>query len=268
MNYKNWLDKRFNKHNDWVLITGASSGIGLEYLRMFSSAGCNCIIISNELEIMNKIVQEFSKQYDVKIKPFFCDLSQTDSVKSVCKDIEKNYSVKVLINNAGFGLKGKFLDIDLQRYLDIVAVNSTAQTIFSHYFLPAMIKSSLGLHISVATINVVSPIPFNTVYTATKFYVFAYALAVSQEYKDTGVVFQVVLPGTTNTPFHIKQGSKPSAMTMQPDIVVQKSLNDVSRLICIPNRIDAFLYVIASFLPIRTKMSLSAWIAKKRLGLG
>lgn len=268
MKYTNWINENFDKSCDWVLITGGSSGIGFEYLKLFSIVGCNCIIISNENEMMEKISEEFILKYKVLVKPFFCELSDAEATKSLCENISTEYHVKVLINNAGFGIKGKFLDANLKQYQEILSVNAMAQTIFSYYFLPSMIEKKCGIHISVATINVVSPIPFNTIYTATKFYVFAYALAVSQEYKSSGVLFQVVLPGTTDTPFHIKQGSKPSAMTMKPDKVVGVSLSNLNQLICIPNRIDAVLYVLASFLSIRFKMNLSAWIAKKRLGLG
>lgn len=267
MNCKDWIEKEFDKTKDWVVVTGATSGIGLEYLKYFCSMGCNCIVVSNEMETMQDLEKKFQDQYKTTIKSFFCELSSVQSIIEVCEKISTGYSVRVLVNNAGFGLKGRFLDIDLKRYLDIATVNSSAQTIFSYYLLPEMISSKCGVHINIATINVVSPIPFNAVYTATKFYVFAYALAISQEYKDSGVIFQVVLPGTTNTPFHEKQGSHPSAMTMQPEHVVESSLKNIKRLICIPNRMDALFYPFFILIPIRLKMLISTWIAKKRLGL-
>lgn len=160
----------------------------------------------------------------------------------MCANIrERGLSVTVLVNNAGFGLKGRFADIPTARYIDIVNVNALAQTLLSHAFLPAMEQRGACLHISVATINVISPIPFNAVYTASKFYVYAYALAIAQEYAGKGIHFQVLLPGTTDTPFHEKQGSKPSAMTMTPRAVVEKSLSNVKSEICIPNRSDLVL---------------------------
>lgn len=266
MTYQQWLKNNFDKFNDFALITGATSGIGLEYLRLLAIEGCNCIILSNETERLNEVAAEFSEKYNVKIEPIYCDLANYDEVVGLEPKLAQ-YRIKILINNAGFGLKGDFLKLTKEQYKDIVAVNSLAPTLISHMVLPGMREMNCGLHISVATINVATPIPGNTVYTATKFYVWAYALALSAENQDYNITFQVMLPGTTDTAFHVKQGTKPQAMTMQPDIVAKRSLNHLDSLVYIPNTLDRLTFPLAMFLPIKLKMKIAKYAVKKRLGV-
>lgn len=266
MNYKDWINSNFDKKNDLVLITGASSGIGYEYLRLLAAEGCRCIIVSNEKERLASVANEISHEFSVEISGVYCDLQAYEDVVALCEKV-RLLNIKILINNAGFGLKGNFIDFNGNSYREILNVNALAPTLLSHAVLPNMLKANAGIHLNVATINVVSPIPFNTVYTATKSYVYFYSLALAHENKKSKIVFQVMLPGTTNTPFHEKQGSKPSAMTMQPNMVARRSLDNLHKRIYIPNKGDRLFFVISAIIPMGIKMSISAWVAKKRLGL-
>lgn len=262
MNYQRWIAQHFDLQRDSVLITGGTSGIGLEYLRLLAAEGCHCIVVSNEPGRFPAVRAACGE----RIECIDCDLSDFDAVQSLEARLS-GLRIRMLINNAGFGLKGRFTSQSRESYRRIVAVNALAPTLLSHLLLPSMQALGDAVHISVASINVASPIPLNAVYTATKHYVWSYALALSQEYAGSGIRFQIMLPGTTDTPFHDKQGVKPAAMTMQPDEVARRSLSRLDQLIHIPNIADRLSYPIGSRLPIRLRMRVAAWMLKRRLGL-
>jgi short-subunit dehydrogenase len=257
-----WLHKQFDRQADWVLVTGASSGIGLEYLKAFAGMGCRCLATSNdpaELEEARRAVRG-------TVETVTADLSTPDGVAGVLAAVGGR-RVGVLVNNAGFGLKGPFLDHDPRRYADLVHLNALAPTLLARGLLPGMVGAGRGLVLHVASINACTPIAYNAVYTATKAYLLYYAYAVAHELRHTPLVFQVVLPGTTNTPFHVRQGATPSAMFMTPDVVVRRSLARVNSAINISNRVDRLLFPLVSALPYWLRVRVGTFFLKKRLKL-
>jgi short-subunit dehydrogenase len=266
MNYRQWLAAEFDKSKDSVLITGATEGIGLEYLHLLSAEKCHCIIISNEEIKLKKVADEIQSTYGTRIDTINCDLSNFDDITALEKKLAK-YRIKFLINNAGMGLNGDFLSHSKENYRDLLAVNTLAPTLISHMVLPGMRAMNSGVHLLVSSINVASPIPASAVYTASKTYAWAYAMALPEENRNYNIVFQVCLPGTTDTSFHTKQGNRPTHMVMLPRNVALRSLNDLDRREHLPNRIDRLIYPIASRVPIVLRMRMAHWILKKRLGL-
>lgn len=266
MTLKQWIDANFDISNEYVFITGASSGIGYEYLKAFASYGCRCIILSEESELLKKRSHEVATIYGVEIVPIVLDLSDIKEVQNL-KTMLKPYRITALINNAGFGYKGAFLDMEEQAIINMVNVNSLAPTLISRYLLGAMRELNKGLIVSVATINIVTPIAKNCIYTASKFYTWAYSLAMFMENSDKNIYFQTLLPGTTDTPFHIKQGAKPSSLTMSPKAVMEYSIQNLHKVICIPNKVDRLLFPFVTRLPVFFKMKLASIMLKKRLGV-
>lgn len=266
MNLKQWIDANFDTSKEYAFITGASSGIGYEYLKAFACHGCRCIVLSEESELLTKVSNEITKTYGVEIIPIVIDLSNISEVQKL-KNLLKPYKITALINNAGFGYKGTFLDMEEQAIINMVNVNSLAPTLISRYLLNTMRDLNKGLVVSVATINIVTPIAKNCIYTASKFYTWAYSLAMFMENSDKNIYFQTLLPGTTDTPFHIKQGAKPSSLTMSPKAVMEYSIQNLHKVICIPNKVDRFLFPFVTRLPIFYKMKLASVMLKKRLGV-
>lgn len=266
MKYTEWINKYFDKNKDLVVITGATSGIGFEYLKLFAAEKCNCLAISNEKEQLHNIAKEMKVKFGITVKTIYCDLANVADVNNLESELTQ-HSIKILINNAGIGIKGDFLSHNREDYEQILLINSLAPTLISHMVLPQMRNKNCGVIINVATVNVATPIPKNTVYTASKFYTWAFTLALSQENTNYNILFQTMLPGTTDTPFHTKQGAKPSALTMQPNIVAKRSLENLDKLVYIPNKIDRMFFPIMCRLPIVFRMKLAFYILQKRLGL-
>lgn len=266
MNYRRWICESFDRSGDVALVTGGTSGIGREYLNLLAAEGCNCIVVSNEVDRLATIASEMYYLYKVSVYPMFCDFANYDEIIGLSDKLVE-YEVRILVNCAGYGLKGDFLSKTESEYKDIVSVNSLAPALIARMILPKMRKKNSGLVISVATINVVSPIPGNAMYTATKFFAWAYSLAMVQENSDANIMFQTMLPGTTDTPFHEKQGAMPKKMMMSPKDVAYRSLSNLDSLIYIPNTFDKMAYLLSHILPIRLKMKIAAKVMKIRLGL-
>jgi hypothetical protein len=266
MKMNEWLRQNYDFKNEWILLTGASTGIGYEYLRLLSEMGCQILAVSNELEKMMVHKKEFESKFKNRIEPIHCDLSRYEEVMSLISRLS-TYQVAVLINNAGFGLKGPFEKHSFEQYRDIVAVNSLAPVLLTRAILPTMQKLDRGVVIHVASINAYVPIPNNQVYTATKAFSMNYAIAVATENRQTKIRFQVVLPGTTLTPFHEKQGANPAMGTMLPDKVAEGSLNNLQEPIYIANRYDRIVPLLVRIFPVPLASRIAGYIAKKRLGI-
>jgi short-subunit dehydrogenase len=265
MRMQDWLAENL-RPGDQVVVTGASSGIGYEYARALSAAGCDVIGLSNEPDALAALKAEFASAYGTKLSTLVVDLRDVAATKRAAAEIAAR-PVKVLINNAGFGLKGRFETHAIEEYVDIVAVNVTAPMILTRAILPHMQACGAGVIVHVASINALVPIPNNQVYTATKAFSASYASAVARENKNSGIRFQLVLPGTTRTPFHDRQGANPKTMVMEPADVVRASFADIARDVCIPNPADRVLAKIVPFLPRNFAMDLAAYLLKKRLGI-
>lgn len=265
MKMNKWVSTRLKK-DEYVAITGTTSGIGLEYAKAFAEMGCNLVCLSNETEVLRNQKTEFETRYKIKVVTFDVDLSDVEATKKAAKAVGA-LPIGILVNNAGFGLKGAFEKNPVDSYIDIISVNVTAPVVFTHAVLPQMQKRGVGAIIHVASINALVPIPNNQVYTATKAFIFSYASAVARENKRTNLRFQLVLPGTTKTPFHDRQGAVPQRMTMMPEDVVKASFKNIEQAICIPNKADSILAHIVPFIPRTFAMDMASYLLKKRLGL-
>ena len=268
MNLLQWKRMADVQSDEWIVLTGSTSGIGHEFLRRFCAAGCNVLAVSNEKEKLAEDKAAMELEFDARVECRCVDLAYNHAVIELGEEL-KTLKLAGLINNAGFGMKGDFLSHPIERYVDIVAVNAMAPVILQHAILPQLRKRGRGLIIDVASINAYAPIPNNQVYTATKSFMMSFALAVEAENDDKEITFQLLLPGTTMTPFHDKQGvSPPKNTTMTVDEVVDYSLQNIDQSICIPNRRDRMLSrVLGGPIPKKTVVSWVKKEAEKRLGV-
>jgi short-subunit dehydrogenase len=262
---KEWAEANLND-DDFIVITGSTTGIGLEYLKYFAQTGKNIIAISNDRDDLEKVKEDICRTSTSKITNLCVDLRSEQATIELGKKLAK-FPVKVLINNAGIGTKGRFEENSIEKYMEIIKINATAPVIISHAVLPHMQECNAGLVIHVASINALLPIPLNQVYTATKAFCFSFASAVSRENKNSKINFQLVLPGTTDTPFHKRQGVVPQKMVMQPKDVAGFSMQNIERQVCIPNGADRILAKLIHVLPLNYAMDFASYLLKKRLGV-
>lgn len=200
----------------FALITGASSGIGLELAKVFAKNGYNLLIVSRNADTLMRISAELSKEYHVHVDTLVCDLFNREEVFNLCKEIDRaGTRVDVLVNNAAQGLYGKFLDTDIHQELDMLQLNIGAYLILTKHFLKEMVARNEGKILNVASIASKVPGPYQAVYHGTKAFIHSFSEAIRAEVDDTGVTVTSLLPGVTDTDFFNKANMENSKILEQ-----------------------------------------------------
>lgn len=187
---------------NYALITGASKGIGLELAKLFAKDGYNLIIVARSREILEKIKLEFEERYHIIVKVIAKDLTNVISAKELFEEVKKcNLKVDYLINNAGFGDYGEFLDADINHHINMINLNIISLMQLCSYFGNEMKKNGFGKIMNLGSIASFFPGPLMATYYATKAFVLSFSEALSRELKNSGVSITVLCPGTTDTNF-------------------------------------------------------------------
>jgi short-subunit dehydrogenase len=185
-----------------ALITGASNGIGLELAKIHASKGGNLVLVARNKSKLDELKKELENQYKVSVYIIGKDLSVFNSAQEVYDETNKqNIKIDYLINNAGFGDYGMFVDSDWNKELEMINLNITTLTQFTKLYLQDMVKHRSGKIMNVASTAAFQPGPIMAVYFATKAYVLSFSEAVNNEVSDKGVTVTTLCPGATESGF-------------------------------------------------------------------
>ena len=192
-----------------ALVTGASGGIGAELARLFARDGWDLVLVARSREGLEKVGQELAQKHGIASHAIPADLTDPAAPQAIFDAVQAlGVRVDALVNNAGFGLMGSFVDTgggepatELGRELEMLQVNVVALTHLSKLFLPAMVQRRRGYLLNVASTAAFQPGPLMAVYYASKAYVLSFSEALSVELAGTGVTATVLCPGATRTEF-------------------------------------------------------------------
>ncbi len=185
-----------------VLVTGASSGIGLELARCFAADGCRLVLVARKGQVLEALATELRKAYKIQAQVITADLAHPETPPRLLAHLQSaGLKVDVLVNNAGFGAQGRFAELPLGRQLEMLQVNVTSLMHLTGLLLPGMIERRRGGILNVASTAAFQPGPGMAVYYATKAYVLSFSEALAEELTGTGVTITAVCPGPTTTNF-------------------------------------------------------------------
>src|SRR5215212_6010875 len=188
----------------YALITGASMGIGYELAKLFAEDGYNLVIVGRTREDLEKAATEFS-QYGIDVISIVKDLFEPNAPFELYNEVSaKGIVVDVLVNDAGQGQFGLFVESDIHRLLDIIQLNVSSVTVLKHLFMKDMVARNEGKILQLASIASQLPGPWQAVYHATKAYVLSFTEALVNELKDSAVSMTALQPGATDTDFFNK----------------------------------------------------------------
>ncbi|TDW52162.1 hypothetical protein EV144_101846 [Flavobacterium sp. 270] len=192
--------------NKNVLITGATSGIGYEFAKIFAEKNYNLILIARNRENLKKTALEMKKiSNNIEITEIAIDLFERDAAREIYKITkERRIFVDILINNAGQGEWGKFNETDLDREISLVDLNINSVLSLTKFYLKPMLKNGKGKILFVASSVSKAPSPYMAVYAATKAFILSFAEAISNEVKDTSITITALQPDATDTDFFHK----------------------------------------------------------------
>jgi uncharacterized protein len=194
-----------SSRNSYVLLTGATSGIGYELARLFAMDGFNLILVARSEERLQEITDELKQLYSVEVTPVPKDLFQPYAAYEVY-DLTKEMGIQVdvLVNDAGQGQWGPFIETPLERDLEIIQLNITSLVTLTKLFLKDMVARNEGRILQVGSEAGTAPIPLLAVYSATKAFVLSFSAALVNELQDTNITVTALLPGATDTDFFHK----------------------------------------------------------------
>jgi uncharacterized protein len=184
-----------------ALITGASSGIGFDLAHLFARDGYNVVLVARSEEKLQQLARDLEQHHNVTATVVVADLARPEAPREVFERVRQLGQIDFLVNNAGYGLGGKFVETNLQMELDMIQVNISALTHLTKLFLPGMVARGHGRVMNVASTAAFQPGPLMAVYYATKAYVLSFSEAIAEECSATGVTVTALCPGPTDTGF-------------------------------------------------------------------
>jgi short-subunit dehydrogenase len=185
-----------------VLVTGASSGIGLELAKCFAADQSNLVLVARNTGALETLAAELRGQHKINVDVIGADLAQAESPQRIFAELKgRGAVVDVLVNNAGFGLHGTFLELPLARQLEIIQVNNLALVALTGLFLPGMTERRRGGVLNVGSVAGFLPGPRMAIYFASKAFVQSFSEALHEELRGTGVSVTNLCPGPTESNF-------------------------------------------------------------------
>jgi short-subunit dehydrogenase len=207
-----------------ALITGASAGIGEEFARQLAARGYDLILVARRKDRLEQLAEQLPTEATV----IECDL--VAEAEELPAEVERRQlQVDLLVNNAGFGLRGHFTELDPKREAEMVRVNCEAVVALTHAFVPAMVERGKGGVITVASTAGMQPLPYEVTYGASKAFAISFMEALWMELRGTGVTITVVNPGPVKTEWQGVAGYDDNTPIPPGMITAERCVNDALR---------------------------------------
>ncbi len=255
---------------DFILITGASRGIGKAIARECASRGFSVLLTGRDEKLLETVAQEITQEFTVATDWMRSDLVDAKSPQKLFAWItKKKYKLQGLVNNAGFGMFGPFAESDEKNVQELVQVNCTACLTLTRTLLPLLQQNKQSFVQFVASTAAFQPLPYSAVYAASKSFILSFAQALRFELRDTGVLVSCLCPGVTKSDFftHAKmpilEGTMMSAERVAKDAVTAM-LKGTS--VTIPGKRNAFAAMLSQIMPKSLVVQAIGTVFRKRLG--
>jgi len=215
------------KYGPWGIVTGASSGIGAEFARQLARRGLHLLLVARRKERLERLASELQELHPIDVRIAVSDLSRENFLQPI-RRAAKGIDVGLLVNNAGYGLAGHFLENEPSAERNMIHVNCVAPTVLAHEFGRPMAARKRGGIIFVASVLGYLPVPYMANYGATKAYNLFLAESLWQELRPAGIDVLALSPGPTATEFAGIAGMN-AVGAMSPEQVVETALRSIGR---------------------------------------
>lgn len=216
-----------------TLITGASSGLGVQFARQLAAVGSDLVLVARRKDRLDELARELRREHGRQITPIALDLTQPAPGVALAREIAAlDVTVTSVINNAGFGTWGQFHETDPDRIRDLIAVNTTAVVDISRAFIERLRTLGTGYLLNVTSVAAYGPVPNQGVYAAAKAFVLSFTESLWAESRGTGLRVLAFAPGVTSTEFFEALGTTAAdggASHRTPEQVVADALRVLER---------------------------------------
>ena len=247
------------KYGEWALITGASSGIGKEFATQLAAKGLHVVLVARRLEKLQLLAKDLETQYAIKTLVIEADLCNNNFLATILEKLNV-LNISVLINNAGFGTTGPFLEQDIDRQIQMIDLNCKVPIILAHHFGKAMKEQKKGLIINIASSAAFLPMPLWSNYAATKAYLMQFSNALAYELKASGVDVMALCPSATKTEFgEVAKAGKLNKNAMEVEDVVSEAIAKAGKTnTLISGMSNKIKMAMLNFLPLNLKTKIGA----------
>lgn len=257
----------------YIIITGAASGIGREFARNYAKEGFPLLLVDKNEIMLNETAQHLREAYKIEVHELVKDLSLRNSAQEIYDyTVSNSFQVFGLINNAGFGLFGKFSETHLSAELTMVDLHVTTPITLTKLFLPQMLERNEGEILNVSSLAGFQPGPMMSVYYSTKAFLISFTEAIAREHKNTNVKISVLCPGVTKTNFKQtvcnSSNAKINSLDGCPQKVVAYGVNSLrkGKVVVIPTFMCKFLSLLPRIVPRSTARNVVYKIQMKNRG--
>ena len=217
------------KYDGFALITGASRGLGMAFARALANRYCNLVLVARSAEPLHALATELRRSTPVLVVAIEADLSIPGAGQILTEQLSKSdIPIDLLVNNAGFGLRGEFRSLSILRQLEMLRLNNQAIVELTYSLLPGMLERRQKGIINISSTAGFQPIPFASAYSATKAFLTTFSLALEQELRSAGVTVVTVCPGrlrkTQNGESEQPAPGKWAGIYQGPEQVVEEAL--------------------------------------------
>ncbi len=243
----------------YALVTGASSGIGLEVSKNLASKGYNLVLTARRTDLLNDLANDIENQYGVNVDVISKDLSLYDSPKEIYEFCEsKNYDINLLVNNAGYGIKTAFHNTSIEDEENFIRVLGTSVIMLTKLFIPNMINNGGGKIMIVSSVaSFAAPSAIQPLYGPIKTFMNRFSDAININYKHKGITSTSVCPGFTVTGFHTASGVQeqmdrvPKFMVFSAERIAKEAVDATlaGKSLCVPTKTYKFLVFMLKNLP-------------------
>lgn len=244
--------------NSWALVTGASSGIGMEFSKQLGEHGMNIVLVARREDKLLTLAHSLEETYKIKTLSLAVDITLPEALDTIEKKLkEHGIVVRLLCNNAGNGFWGKFENCDEASYQKTILLNVSAPVLFSKRFIPSLLVYPTSVIINVTSEAAFQPLPFMSVYSATKSFLYNWSLALFKEYEHTSLYVQTLIPGPTLTEFskHSGGGHIFADKKIKPDVIVSRSIMAIAHstpVVSLNTFSNYFKRALGAVMPVRT----------------
>jgi len=247
----------------YTVITGASRGLGKALAYENAKRNRNLILIALPNENINILSEELSYEFAIKTVCFEADLTNTDQIENVIKQITENYEVDMLINNAGTGGTKQFQNAT-QNYIDtIILLNIRALVMLTHSLLPVLKRQDKAFILNIASLASFGPMPYKTVYPASKAFVYSFTRGLYAELKNTNIFVSVAHPGGMATSPEIaerinKYNRIVKSTILSPEKTAQICMRQVLKndSLIIPGFMNKVSWIIIKIVPVWLRLNI------------
>jgi short-subunit dehydrogenase len=250
---------------DTVLVTGASSGIGLHLAHEFASHGCEMILVARQEDELRDLTKDFAKQYGRMARFIAIDLEDPDAPKRIVEQLGvQGASIDILVNNAGHGFRSEWWELPIEKDMAMVNLNINLALRLTKLLLQPMIVNGRGRILNTASVAGFEAGPMMAVYHATKAFILSWSEALAIELEPRGITVTALCPGATDTDFFPKAGMTETAAFQSSNVMSPQDVAKVGyeglmngELFVIPGAINKTMVAARRILPEKTQATIN-----------